>query len=179
MIHIWTQGHMQCEDNVAGVAAGHRDPPLTANGRQRASGDIRQRYADQHFDVVFTSDMQRAYDTACLAFEGRGISIVQDARLRECDYGDLAGRPPSEVAARREMGPDAAFPHGESYAQVAERMRSFLAELATERDDQTIMMVGHRATFWMLKHLVENVPLAEALTLDGRVEGVFDYEPPS
>jgi broad specificity phosphatase PhoE len=62
------------------------------------------------------------------------------------------------------------FPNGESYAQVAVRMRSFLTQLAAERDGQHVMLVGHGATLWMLAHWLQEHPL-EA------VVGVFPERP--
>ena len=101
MVAIWYEAHAQTHDNAGGVASGHRDVGLTDLGREQARGPKRARYRGEHFDVVLTSDTQRAYDTARLMFEGRGIPIVQDARLRECDYGDLEG----EAASGDQGGP--------------------------------------------------------------------------
>ena len=113
--------------------------------------------------MVYTSDTQRAYDTACLMFAGRPIPILQDARLRECDYGDFEGRPRPEIKAARPAAIHEPFPHGESYAQVAVRMRSFLAQLAAERDGQQLMLVGHAATLWMLEHWLRHRSLEEVV----------------
>ena len=44
------------------------------------------------------------------------------------------------------------FPKGESYAQVAQRMCSFLTQLAPELDGQHAMLVGHAATLYRLDH---------------------------
>ena len=179
VIQIWFQGHAQTQDNVDRVASGHRDAELTDAGRTRASTDWRQRYSRERFDAVFTSDTQRAYQTALLIFEARDVHITQDARLRECDYGDLTGRSRGDVAAFRQGPPDEPFPNGESYAQVAERMRAFLRELGTAYDGQKVMIVGHSATFWLLKHLLDGIPIGEALSLDVERSAVFAYEPGS
>ena len=101
MIDIWFEAHAQTYHNAAGLASGHYDVALTDQGREDAQTVLRTRYADQHFDVVFTSDTQRAYDTACLIFAGRAIPILRDARLRECDYGAFEGRPRAEMERAR------------------------------------------------------------------------------
>lgn len=163
MIDIWFERHAQTHHNVAGLASGHADVALTAHGREDARSILRSRYASQHFDVVFTSDTQRAYDTAGLIFAGRPIPIVRDARLRECDYGDFEGRPRVDMEAARPLAIDVPFPHGESYAQVAVRMRSFLTQLAAECDGQRVLLVGHAATLWMLAHWLRDRPLAEVV----------------
>jgi broad specificity phosphatase PhoE len=57
------------------------------------------------------------------------------------------------------------FPQGESYTQVAARMRSFLVQLAAERDGQQVLLVGHAATLWMLEHWLRARPLAAVVGL--------------
>src|SRR2546427_8080692 len=152
MIDLWCEMHAETYHNAAGLASGHYDVALTDHGRQPGQAVLRARYAGQHFDVVFTSDTQRAYDAACLIFTDRPIPILQDARLRECDYGEFEGRPRAEMEMARLSAISTPFPKGESYTQVAARMRSFLVQLAAERDGQQVMLVGHAATLWMLEH---------------------------
>ena len=65
---------------------------------------------------------------------------------------------------------DTPFPGGESYTQVAVRMRSFLAQLAAERDGQQVLLIGHAATLWTLEHWLQARPLAA-------VVGVFRDRP--
>jgi broad specificity phosphatase PhoE len=170
VIDICFEVHAETYHNAAGLASGHYDVALTDHGREHARSVLRARYTGQHFDVVFTSDTQRAYDTACLIFAGRSVPIVQDARLRECDYGAFEGRPRTEMERARPSAIYTPFPHGESYAQVAVRMRSFLEQLATERDGQQVLLVGHAATLWMLEHWLQARPLTE-------VVGIFPERP--
>ena len=66
MIDLWCEMHAETYHNAAGLASGHYDVALTERGREHAQTVLRSRYAGQRFDVVFTSDTQRAYDTACL-----------------------------------------------------------------------------------------------------------------
>ena len=70
MIEIWYERHAQTHDNVVGLASGHRNVALTEVGREQARTILRQKYAEERFDIVFTSDTQRAYETARLVFEG-------------------------------------------------------------------------------------------------------------
>ena len=166
MIEILFEGHAQTHHNVMGVASGHYDIALTEVGREQARTVRRQHYADHQFDAVFTSDTQRAYETACLMFAGRDIPITQDARLRECDYGDFEGRPRSDMEAARPSAIHHPFPGGESYEQVAGRMRDFLRHLAATNDGKRVLLVGHMATLWMLEHWLRHIPLEEAVGSD-------------
>jgi broad specificity phosphatase PhoE len=90
--------------------------------------------------------------------------IVRDARLRECDYGDLTRRPTSEIEQRRLLHLADPFPNGESYQQVVDRVSGWLSEVMRQFDAGTILMIGHRATFYSLEHLLNRVTLHEAVT---------------
>lgn len=177
MIDIWFELHAQTYHNAAGIASGHYDVALTDHGREHARLVLRSRYAGQYFDVVYTSDTQRAYDTACLVFVGRPIPILRDARLRECDYGNFEGRPRTEMELARAAAIRVPFPHGESYEQVAVRMRSFLEELAAEHDGQQVLLIGHSATLWMLEHWLRDRPLEAAVGMFPERPWRFALEP--
>ena len=163
MIDLWLEMHAQTHHNVAGVASGHFDVALTPYGREQAQTVLRQRYAGQRYDAAYTSNTQRAYDTACLMFADRPVPVFQDARLRECDYGIYEGRPRAEMEAARLAAIEAPYPNGESYRQVAERKRSFLADLLARHAGARIMVIGHAATLFTLRHLLERRPLEETV----------------
>jgi broad specificity phosphatase PhoE len=177
MIDIWFEAHAQTYHNAAGIASGHYDVALTDHGRDHAQSILRSRYAGQRFDVVYTSDTQRAYDTACLIFAGRPIPILRDARLRECDYGDFEGRPRAEMEIARPSAIRKPFPQGESYEQVAVRMRSFLEDLAVLRDNQQVMLIGHAATLWMIEHWLQDRPLEIVVGVFPERPWRFAFEP--
>ena len=75
-------------------------------------------------EVVFTSDLGRAVETAEIAFAGSGLPVVHDLRLRECDYGDLNGT--REPLHDRATHIDDPYPGGESWRQAVERVAGFL-----------------------------------------------------
>jgi broad specificity phosphatase PhoE len=176
MIEICFEGHALTLDNIAGVASGHCDVALDEIGIEYTRTRRRERYANEIFDVVYTSDMQRAFDTARLIFADRDISIIRDARLRECDYGDYEGRPRSEMEAFRPSSLSSPFPNGESYEQVSFRVRDFLDHVVDNRDEQRMLLVGHMATIWMLEYWLSGRALAEVI---GQVpeQRVFTLEP--
>ena len=111
--------------------------------------------------VVYASDLGRAVETAGLAFGGTGVEVRLDARLRECDYGELNGRPVEEVSATRLRRVEEPFPGGESYREVVERTRSLLADLRVRHDGRLVLLIGHSANLWALQHLLEGTPLEE------------------
>ena len=112
-------------------------------------------------DVVYASDLGRAVETAELAFGGTGLEVRLDARLRECDYGELNGRPVEEVSAVRLDHLRKPFPGGQSYSDVVEQTRALLADLQALHDGRLVLLIGHSANLWALRHLLRGTPLEE------------------
>ena len=109
--------------------------------------------------TVYTSDLQRAVQTAEIAFAGTDVPIVRDRRLRECDYGELNGAVVSRLAPRARFI-EAPFPGGESYRDVVARVASFLADL-DGHDRERVLVIGHTATRWSFDHLIDGRALAD------------------
>jgi broad specificity phosphatase PhoE len=162
MLTIVFWAHGSTYDNDAGVASGHNDVDLSPLGIEQATA-MGERYRDEHFAAVFSSDLRRAHTTAELAFGGRAIPLLTDPRLRECNYGDLDGHPRDEVDAIRRTRLYEPFPGGESYTQVVERVRTFLTDALRAYDGKRLMLIGHSGTLWALLVCVKGVPLEEAV----------------
>src|SRR5215510_13708480 len=90
------ESHATSLDNEAGLASGWFDVALSATGEEQAR-TLGARRRDDHLAVVFCSDLSRSYRTAEIAFGDRSLPIIRDARLRECDYGDLTRWPTSAI----------------------------------------------------------------------------------
>ena len=157
--------HATSVDNEAGLASGWFDAALSATGEAQARG-LGARRRDDELLAVFCSDLTRSFRTAEIAFGDRPLSIVCDARLRECDYGDLTRRSASEIEERRPRHLVVPFPNGESYQQVVDRVSAWLDDAMRPRqaEDGTVLVIGHRATFYALEHLLNGVTLHEAVT---------------
>jgi broad specificity phosphatase PhoE len=163
MIKIWFESHSTTEDNEAGIASGWLDAELSELGVRRAK-ELGERLKDRNIDVVFRSDLKRAFQTATTALDSNEPKkIFGDWRLRECDYGDFSGKSSSLVEGERLKRLKEPFPGGESYEQCMERMKSFLDDLKAKFDGKTILIIGHRATFYGLEVHVAGKSLEQCL----------------
>ena len=151
MLTLFYSPHSTSVDNEAGRASGHADVPLSEAGRQQAQ-ELGQHYATETLDAVFCSDLQRAWTTATIAFAGRTLPLVQDVRLRECDYGEMTQYPFVEVEKERAMRITEPFPGGESILMVVQRVGAFLRDIFHEYDGKTILVIGHGATKYGLAY---------------------------
>ncbi|MFQ5647935.1 MAG: histidine phosphatase family protein [Candidatus Aenigmatarchaeota archaeon] len=161
-------GHGTTEDNMRNIASGHADVPLSESGIREAR-KIGERYRGS-FDTVFTSDLKRAADTAKLAFPD--CRIVQDKRLRECDYGKLTRKPKTWQLDRFIHTP---YPGGESYKDVQKRIESFLEFLRQNHEGEHIAIVSHHAPQLALDVLLENKTWKQAIDEDRSKKE--EYEP--
>jgi broad specificity phosphatase PhoE len=166
--------HATSLDNEAGLASGWFDVALSETGEAQAR-TLGERRRGDDLAAIYCSDLQRAVRTAEIAFADRGIAIVQDARLRECDYGAFTRRPASEIEAQRALRIATPFPGGESYQQAVDRMARWLDEVAELRAGRTVLVVGHRATFYALEHLVNGVDLHDVVLAPWRWQPGWSY----
>ena len=150
--------HSTSVDNELGIATGWNQGTLSETGRRQAR-ELGRRRRDDGLSVVFTSDLQRAVETAELAFAGSPLPVVQDARLRECNYGSSNGMPRSRLEAERLRRLDEPFPGGESWRQAVDRVAGFLAELPRAHAGERVLVIGHVATWWAVEHIARGVPL--------------------
>ena len=162
MITIIFEAHGTTFDNEAHLSSGWNDVALSPLGIQQ-SKEMGERYKDDHFDAIFCSDLQRAYKSAEIGF-GNKWPIIQDARLRECNYGDFTQHPSSEVDVEKPKRITTPFPNGESYEQTTARMKSFLEDLKKNYDGKRVMVIGHRATQYGFDHLINGVTLEQLTT---------------
>jgi broad specificity phosphatase PhoE len=174
MTTIIFETHSTTVDNEAKLAAGWYDVALSDLGEQQAK-QLGERRAGEHFDAIFCSDLQRAYSTAKLAF-GDKFPIIQDARLRECNYGSLNRTPKANIEAMREQALTVAFPKGESYEDTSRRMKSFLQDLLKDYDGKTVMIIGHRATQYGLDQWVKGMSLHDAVLAPWQWRPGWAYE---
>jgi broad specificity phosphatase PhoE len=160
MLTLFYSPHMTSLDNEAGRASGHTDVPLSAPGRKLAQ-ELGQHYAKEALDAIFCSDLQRASTTAEIAFSGRDLPLVPDARLREYDYGDLTQYPTAQVEEEFPRRITRPFPHGESLLMVIERVGAFLRDVLHKYDGKRIVVIGHRATRYGLEYWCGDASLEE------------------
>jgi broad specificity phosphatase PhoE len=158
--------HGTTTDNEQDLATGQLPGELSEVGKEQAE-KLGEQVADQLFDVVFCSDLQRAIDAAELGF-GNKYKIIQDKRLRECDYGNLNGAPASQFKDRMADFVDTAFPNGESYRDVEKRMRDFVEFLRHNYDGKHIAIVAHQAPQLALDVILRGRTWQQAIDEDWR-----------
>ena len=153
-------------DNELGISSGWKDVELSELGIKQ-SKELKMQTKDKHFDVVLCSDLKRAYDSAKLVFEGVA-PIIQDKRLRECNYGEYNGKPSSIVEPMQEKMITSRFLGGESYEDVRARIDDLLEFLKESYHGKSVAMVAHKAPQLALDVLLKNKTWEQAFAEDWR-----------
>ena len=154
-------------DNEDNISSGWKDVELSELGIQQ-SEELKEKTKDKKFDVVFCSDLQRAIHSTQIAWGGY-FKIIQDARLRECNYGKLNGASSSIVEPMQEQECITnKFPGGESYEEVKTRVLDFLNFLKENYDGKQIAIVAHKAPQLALDVLLKEMTWEQALAEDWR-----------
>jgi 2,3-bisphosphoglycerate-dependent phosphoglycerate mutase len=159
-VRVVFETHSTSEDNERGIATGWLGGRLSAVGRTQAA-ELGERRRDDGIELVIASDLNRALETAAIAFGGSGIPVRVDWRLRECDYGELNGMPRALLDEQRRVRVDEPWPGGESWRDAVRRVDGFLDELAATHDGRRVLLIGHVATRWALDQRVNGTPLEE------------------
>jgi alpha-ribazole phosphatase/probable phosphoglycerate mutase len=128
---------------------------------------LKELLGEKQFDVVFCSDLRRAVRSAHLAFDGVA-PIILDSRLRECHYGEYNGKPSSIVEPLQEVHIHDRFPGGESYDDVASRMKDFLSFLRGHYPGMRVAIVAHKAPQLALDVVLSGKTWEEAFASDWR-----------
>lgn len=159
-----------------------RDPdvPLSDTGRSQATALGRWLAClpeDERPTAVISSPFARALTTAELAVQGLGLRVRTDERLRERDFGAFDGMTGTGI---REQYPDEAGrrdllgkfyyrpPGGESWADVALRIRSLLATEALLLDGARVLLVAHQAVIMVFRYVLEGLDEPALMALDTR-----------
>jgi 2,3-bisphosphoglycerate-dependent phosphoglycerate mutase len=164
-LQIVFETHSISKDNEQGIASGWHHSRLSERGRLLAE-ELGERRRNDGIQVVFTSDLARAIETANIALGDTAIPILHDWRLRECDYGDQNGMPANDLHRHRRQHLTAPYPGGESWTQAIQRAGRFLDDLRPRWDGARLLVIGHVATRWAFDHYLNGVSVESLIEAD-------------
>lgn len=109
MYHLTLLRHGESLGNFEGRHQGQADFPLTEVGRAQAKALLdRWKIEKKEFDLVISSPLARARETAEILASGLNIPLEFDRQLMERDNGLMAGLSPEEA---KQAVPQPAFTH--------------------------------------------------------------------
>jgi probable phosphoglycerate mutase len=147
---LWLVRHGESTWNASGLVQGQAlGPVLTDKGRAEASR-VTVRFADLRVGAIYTSDLDRARETASIIGCRLRLTLHIDPALRERSFGTAEGHPlsalepaASGIEADRVVDADARPPAGESLSELYGRVRAFITGLDLSETDGDVLVVTH------------------------------------
>lgn len=159
---IFVVRHGQTESNQKKLVMGNRiDESLNDLGINQAE-TIATELGSQRFDIIFSSTLKRALETAEIIKKHLNTPIVVDARLVERDFGSLTGKNWNQIEKEfsktahdddRAQRYDYTKFGGETAEDVKGRLLAFLDFIKKEHGSEKVLIVAHGGIMKMLQHL--------------------------
>ena len=153
---LYVVRHGQTLANIEKIVSGDKETPLTIEGIKEAEA-LREVFKDIKFDVVFSSPLLRAIDTARI-ISGKTVRI--DERITERDYGLNEGKQiidtnPEELwdyklnTDKNEVEP---------VKDVLKRVQEFIDFLKENYKNKTVLVVTHSGISRAIYYTQNNIP---------------------
>lgn len=181
--------HGESDWNRARRWQGHADRPLTDLGRRQAR-ELAERLADVELDAVYSSDLQRASETAEIVARSQGLDVTTMPELREVDVGSWSGLTRTEAEERfpeayvRWTAGAEGWEDGETYEELAARVVGAVHEIAEHFPGDRVLVVAHGGsirvihaaalgidvhTYRRIQRVEPNATLSAVCVADGRL----------
>jgi alpha-ribazole phosphatase len=140
--------HGETDWNRDGRWQGHSNTSLNARGKEQARELANE--LTEEIDVVYSSDLARARETAEIVAARLGLEVEVDPRLRERGFGAWEGLTHSEIEdrygealARWRAGEGPGADDAEPFDTFAERMGRFLDDVLERHPAERVLVIAH------------------------------------
>lgn len=164
---LYIMRHGETDYNAKGRAQGWTDIPLNENGRELAKMAAEGGMKEIPFDLIISSPLGRAVESAKLVTGGKEIPMILDERIKEINFGDWDGMTSAEIKESKADSEEErmmwtkpyqfkGIPGGESILDVIARTKDFFEELIQnpEYEDKTILVSTHGCAMRGILHNV-------------------------
>ncbi len=159
--------HGETAWNAEHRVQGQLDVPLNAVGlaQARAASKVLGR---EKFDVIYSSDLSRARQTAQPVLDFLSMKIILEKELRERHYGifesltyaEVKEKFPEDYARFEAREPGYAFRTGESLKDFSARSISVIEKIAEDHKGQSILVFTHGGVLDHLHRFITGQPLS-------------------
>ena len=152
--------HGESLGNANRTFLGHTDLDMSPLGYLQAKATA-EYLKNEKIDVIYASDLKRAYNTAVPHAEIRKMNIISSEKLREMYVGDWENMKFDDIIEKwgREVYEDEwknnfgifRFPNGESVEEGGTRFYNEVVRISRENEGKTILIAAHAAViraFW-------------------------------
>ncbi|MBO4911366.1 MAG: histidine phosphatase family protein [Butyrivibrio sp.] len=151
---IYLVRHGETEWNKKGLLQGREDIPLNDHGREQAKV-LAEFFKDKPIDLIISSPLVRAHETAKIISNTAGAEIVTDDKLIEKDYGKATGMGKAE---RDRLFPRRKYDGMEKWSDLIGRTSSVLEAFSKNNDQKNLLFVCHSSVIKSMIQYVTGAP---------------------
>jgi len=155
--NLFLARHGETDWNRDGRWQGHSDTPLNGRGREQARELAAQL---DTVDVVYSSDLARARETAEIVAARLGREVRLDPRLRERGFGAWEGLTSAEIESRFvdehrrwRAGEGVGAGDAEPFDSFAARIHAFLEEVLRLHPAENVLVIAHGGSIRVIQAL--------------------------
>lgn len=152
-MNIYLVRHGESVANVQKYISGKTDVALTEKGLQQAK-EVAKKLGDVEFSAIYSSNLQRAMNTAGEILKGKDLELITFRDLQERDFGDWEGLTYEQIEQKfpeawdnfLKKGYNADVPGGEGISVFFNRVKNaFLNVIGRHevKSDENICIVVH------------------------------------
>ncbi|QEK12183.1 histidine phosphatase family protein [Crassaminicella thermophila] len=153
MTKLYLIRHGQTKWNTESRAQGSINVALSKEGRYQATL-LANRMKNYEIDCIYSSDLDRAYETAVILGEKLNTEVKKISGLREMSFGEWEGLTHENIKKNylehytvwRSKPHEANIPGGEKLIDVQKRGLETINDIITENKGKNIMVVSHGVT---------------------------------
>ncbi len=150
MTRLYLIRHGETQWNAESRAQGLKNVQLTEEGIYQAKC-LAHRMRNYKIDVIYSSDLDRAYKTAKIIGETLGLEVNILNNLREMSFGKWEGLTMDEIRSQyndhytiwRNVPHQATIPDGETLLDVQKRGLKAVHQIIEKHENQNILIASH------------------------------------
>ena len=165
---LYVARHGETDFNGQGRYCGSTDIPLNRKGLEQA-GQLSENLTGTNFDVIISSSLIRARQTAEIINESLNLSLILSDDFKERNLGVYEGLAQEEIIKKypdlwerkctRQL--DDAPTNGETIRQLDERITKALVKLEKEYSDKSVLLVTHGGVAMIINRYYNKLPFDE------------------
>tara|TARA_Y100001970_G_C14257571_1_gene876653 strand:+ start:8801 stop:9424 length:624 start_codon:yes stop_codon:yes gene_type:complete len=177
--------HAESNWNKKGIFQGQKNPKLSSNGLIQAS-KIHLALKGIRVDYIYSSDLERAKNTAQILNSKLNLPIEMTENIREIGFGQWEGLKRNEVQDK--------YPHefyqwirnglilekiqgAETLNNVTTRLTQFIADVKLRHtDDKNIVVVSHGGTIRILAKMLLGLSIEQPISMSTNNTGISIIE---
>lgn len=164
MITLYVIRHGETDWNIQARMQGHTDIPLNTTGQKQAQIAAKE-LKNLHFDLIISSPLSRAIDTAKYINASKNTQIITDERIIERSFGDLEGKTNSifselgfSIQELLDYSTNYDKYNIETVKDLFTRIELFINDIKEKYPNKTILISTHNGIAQVMDIILNNLP---------------------